>query len=327
MPESGPVRIRPGTPEDVPALVALVEASMGTSPTRTEAYWTWKHGRNPFGASPVLVAEADGRVVALRAFMRWEFVRDGDVVPAVRAVDVATDRAWRRRGLFTRLTRKMIERVRAEGRLIGFSTPNVQSTPGHVKVGWTVLKRPTRWVRPLRPLRLLKGLMGARSDSREPSSLPLAAEVLGGLQPEGYSAPSGGERRLTTHRTPAYLRWRYAEIPHYTYKALTAGEDAAAIFRITDAGPRCALLISELLVPAPDEGCRLLQGLLREADADYAMALAAWGTPEQQALAHSGFVPLPRQGPVVTVLPLADSAPASTALSQWRFSLGDLEIL
>ena len=70
---------------------------------------------------------------------------------AVRAVDTATDPDYQGRGLFTRLTLQAIDELRAEGVDFVFNTPNDQSRPGYLKMGWQVVGtlpthvRPTRW--------------------------------------------------------------------------------------------------------------------------------------------------------------------------------------
>src|SRR5690606_32239213 len=101
-----------------------------------------KHRRNPFGASPMWVAETDEGLAAVRAMMRWELAGpDGRVLRAVRAVDTATHADHRGRGLFRRLTLGAVESLTAEGVDLVFNTPNDQSRPGYLTMGWEVLGR------------------------------------------------------------------------------------------------------------------------------------------------------------------------------------------
>ncbi len=79
--------------------------------------------------------------MAFRALMRWEFVRGGVVLRAVRAVDTATDPEYQGRGLFRSLTMHGLEHVRAEGVDFVFNTPNTQSRPGYLKMGWREVGR------------------------------------------------------------------------------------------------------------------------------------------------------------------------------------------
>ena len=85
------VVVRRARADDVPAIVDLLRAGLGEGTlARSPEVWRWKHEQNPFGASPVLVAEADQRLIALRAFMRWRWSDDDGGIAAVRAVDTVT---------------------------------------------------------------------------------------------------------------------------------------------------------------------------------------------------------------------------------------------
>ena len=85
--------VRPATPDDREQILALLQASLGwQDDDRWRELFAWKHERNPFGPSSGWVVEDEGRVVAVRLFMRWAFRRGGATLRAVRAVDTATTR-------------------------------------------------------------------------------------------------------------------------------------------------------------------------------------------------------------------------------------------
>ncbi|MGH2682524.1 MAG: GNAT family N-acetyltransferase, partial [Actinomycetota bacterium] len=86
------IDVRPFRGDDEAGVLDLLKASLGPGPpgSRTPEFFRWKHLANPFGHSLMLVAEAGGQIVGLRAFMRWEFEAGGRAVRAVRAVDTAT---------------------------------------------------------------------------------------------------------------------------------------------------------------------------------------------------------------------------------------------
>ncbi len=71
------LQIRPYAAEDEPAVIALLVGALGEGPSghRTPDFFRWKHLENPFGESLLLVAELDGEIVGLRAFLRWGFTR------------------------------------------------------------------------------------------------------------------------------------------------------------------------------------------------------------------------------------------------------------
>ena len=86
------ISLRPFRDEDQPAVLELLGASLGGGPAgrRPPEFFRWKHLENPFGRSYMLLAEAEGRLVGFRSFMRWRFDLAGESVRAVRAVDTAT---------------------------------------------------------------------------------------------------------------------------------------------------------------------------------------------------------------------------------------------
>ena len=63
------ITIRDVSEVDVPDIVSLLRQTLGERGTlRTEEYWRWKHIRNPFGRSRVLLAFDGDRLVAVRDF-------------------------------------------------------------------------------------------------------------------------------------------------------------------------------------------------------------------------------------------------------------------
>src|SRR5918994_5166036 len=99
------VTIRPFSVGDEANVLELLGLTLGGGPAgrRPAEFFRWKHADNPFGPSFMLLAEADGRVVGLRAFMRWRFIVDGRELSAVRAVDTATHPEYQGIGVFSRL--------------------------------------------------------------------------------------------------------------------------------------------------------------------------------------------------------------------------------
>jgi len=302
----------------------------------SSAYWRWKHDANPFGPSPVLVAEDAGRLVGLRAFMRWAWRSGGAVAPALRAVDTATHPDYRGRGLFTRLTLQLRTEVEAEGAAFVFNTPNAQSRPGYLKMGWTLVGRPTLWMRVVRPARFARAFRGGEEGEAPPVEAPPAAEVLrrAGVGALVAVATGGTTARLHTPLSLEYLRWRYADVPGFAYHALSRGEGAGGALVVLRARRRGALRelrLCDVVVGPTPEAVRNARLLLREAprlaDVDVVLAMAGEGLL-RRALPAAGFVPAPRTGPILTVYPLSAAAglPDPRRLASWQPSIGALEL-
>jgi GNAT superfamily N-acetyltransferase len=335
------VVLRPATPADTRQMIELVRVAIGRgSVPRTEAFWRWKHEQNPFGPSPAMVAETSGRIVSLRIFLRWRWLYGRCAYAAVRPVDTATHPDWRRRGLFERLTRELVQVMKAEGVAFVFNTPNATSGRGYEKLGWRIVGRPTIWVRPIRPVRLLAEL--ARRQARR--GLEEAPQRFESTSAAILSSPDlvnfvrhtcRSMSHLTTYADAAYLAWRYRDCPGLAYGATGAFDrtsGALAIFRSAARQGLRELRLCDLFV-VDDRASRtkareVLRDLVRNTEVDLVTARAVPGTPQVGILLRSGFVPVQRLGSPFAIRPLAAGAhlPPIDRLSAWGASIGDLEV-
>lgn len=307
--------IRPAVPDDRPGILRLAGRALGwRADERDRAFFAWKHDDNPFGPSPAWVAIDADEIVGFRTFLRWEFARGPEHLRMVRAVDTATDPDHRGRGVFRRLTQTAVAELTAGEYDAVFNTPNAQSRPGYLKMGWAELGRPAVGAR---PRGLLAGLRMARSQEAaqkwseptragRPASEALDDAGVGSLlatlpTPPGWATP----------RTAAYLHWRYGFEPlHYRAFEVRGG---LAVFRVRRRGPNREVAVCEWLAPGPDR--RALRRLVHDAG-DYAVACGL-------GVAH-GLLPLPRLGPAVTWRPLVRiDVPR---LGDLTLRLGDLEL-
>jgi GNAT superfamily N-acetyltransferase len=330
------ITIRQFQAADERPVLELLNATLGGGPAgrRPPDFFRWKHWDNPFGPSFMLVAESAGRLVGLRAFMRWRFEASGRTIEAVRAVDTATHPDHQGLGVFSRLTRAALEELQDQVELI-FNTPNSSSLPGYLKLGWREVGRLPVGVRIRQPLRLARALRaptGPRSP-RPRIAADSAARVLEwdeqvvGLLAE---VQPGYDGRLRTPRDLAYLRWRYGRAPLLDYAAVAEEEGGRyrglAIFRVRPRSGAWEATIAELLVPSGDRRTarRLLRRVAAAAPVDHLTLRAPEGTA--LAAAAAGFLPAPR-GIRFVVRVLGDPAqPDPTHPRAWALSLGDVEV-
>jgi GNAT superfamily N-acetyltransferase len=324
----GPIEVRAAAPSDRRAVLDLLSATLGwSSDNRFEALFAWKHEDNPFGRSPGWVAVDDGLVVGFRTFLRWEHeTPTGEVLPAVRAVDTATHPSHQGRGIFRRLTLQALDDLRAQGVALVFNTPNDKSRPGYLKMGWTAVGRLGTTVRVTSPAAL-----GRLARARLPADLWSVPATGGRPAPDVLADPglpsllrsAGGGPGLRTHRTPAYLRWRYGFGP-LAYRAVALGDDVrrgVAVYRLRRRGPALECVLCEVLAPAGDRGAHsaLVRSVARGCGADYVIRLGG------STLDRTGFVRAPGQGPMLTWYPLAAGRPGAR-LDDWALTLGDVEL-
>jgi hypothetical protein len=283
--------------------------------------FSWKHEQSPFGPSPSWVALLDGKVVGFRTFMRWRFLDDsGQPVTAVRAVDTATLPEARGLGAFRGLTTMAVAELTAEGVDLVFNTPNDQSRPGYLTMGWVPVGQLPLTMRP-RSLAALPALMRARVPAQR-WSRPTSVGVDAGEALSDQSvaravlthAPTTGYR---TDRSPAYLAWRFGLVPLHYRLLQVSGDPAegALVFRLRSRGPAVEAAVAEQLTPSDRVARLLVKRMLRETGADYAAGLHG-GHPE-------GLVRVPRQGPLLTARRLNSDPPV---LPGWSLTLGDIEL-
>jgi GNAT superfamily N-acetyltransferase len=321
------IEVRRAGVDDLAEVLELAQASLKWRPEDpNEAFFRWKHFDNPAGISPMWVATAGPRLVGFRTFLRWRFrTSEGRVLDAVRAVDTATHPDFQGRGVFSRLTLGALDDLRAEGVDFVFNTPNDQSRPGYLKMGWQVVGRVPICIRPRGPqsvVRMIRSRLPAEKWSIDvDAGIPVEEALDDDHSLDRLLAATGvgaGIAGLTTDRTPAHLRWRYRFGPLHYRAVVARGGPAAglAVFRVRRRGSALEAVLCELL--APQGGADLVAEIARATRADYVIAA---GGP----LPGSRMVNAPRLGPILTWRGVADDA-VLPPLAQWRLAMGDVEL-
>lgn len=314
--------LRSASPSDLPKILQLFECCLGTKGgSPTEAFWKWKHELNPFGESPVLLAEDNGEVIGLRAFLCWNWKWGNKILRSYRAVDTATHPEWQGKGIFRELTLSLWKQVQqADKGTFIFNTPNQISKPGYLKMGWKVLGKPPVSLSIL-PLPILKS----------ESNLERSYSLLSGFNWDvlGENCSSSDDDFMRTSISPDFLRWRYKTIPDRKYGAwiYETGNGAAVLFIISC---RKRFLIHELRVceQIPLNG-HLTKNEMRKA----MLALHThFGKPLVTKLnTRFNYQPafISRLVPEITLLKGSDTSSYPVGIddiANWRFQLGHLEL-
>lgn len=320
------VTIRSATAHDYPAIVQLLSGSLGwADDERHRQLFTWKHWENPFGPSPGWIALDEEGIVGSRTLMRWEFTSDAGRLRAVRAVDTATHPRARGRGVFRALTMRAVEELTSEGVDWAFNTPNDQSLPGYLSMGWQAVGRLPVSVRVARVTGLAR-LRDARRRAGDLWSLPTscgedAASVLEASDDlMELLATQCQDDRIRTRRSVEYLRWRYGSsvLPYRVLLPGRSPRDGMVFFRLRTRGEATEAVIAETLMsPAGTRSLVSAVGrIIRGSTADYGVAL---GRPRLRR-----SLPLPGGGPLLTWRPL--SSQQGAPLERWDLCAGDIEL-
>ncbi len=215
-----PMEIRAASEEDIPRIVELLKISLGESlMPKSHEYWRWKHMDNPFGKSPVLLCWQDSTLIGVRAFMRWNWIKGGLVYRALRAVDTATHPEHQGKGIFKKLTLSLVNNCIGLGDHFVFNTPNSQSRPGYLKMGWEDAGRLPVVVSIQRPFSIAINFFRETELSRHDNS-----QLKYYLDHPGLSSLVQGHSLSTnaiiTNTTISYLKWRYLSVPVTQYVAI-----------------------------------------------------------------------------------------------------------
>ncbi len=339
-----PLAIRSYGDGDLPRALELLQAAFDGWPgprvaahDRPADFFRWKHERNPQGRSLILLAEADGRSIGMRAYMPWPLLANGKQVGAVQAVDLATHPAYRGRGVSSELTNHAREILR-EANSFALGLPNEMSRSQSAKVGWRPVGKLPVWVRVRRPLRVLRRAGALKSAGRSLAVPSVDAPPAATHLPDGDGVAEllharGAGPRLATGGGVDYLRWRYEPLLG-DYRIVVQEEAGrligAAIFALRRRGELWEASVCELLVrPGDHRGvARLLRQIARAAPIDYLAAVPRAGSGQGRLLGRAGFVPAPIGGRALGVRPYRDAiAPDPGERSSWSLSFGDLERL
>ncbi len=310
--------------DDLPEMIALLKQSLGESLIpKSEAYFVWKHEKNPFGKSKILLAKENGKIIGLRAFMHWRWVSSTEIIPAVRAVDTATDPAYQGKGIFKKLTLQAVEECKQEGVGLVFNSPNPMSMQGYLKMGWYGIGR--------MPIYLGPGSMVPRlysekaiSKSYQQYDVNAAIEKLD----KNWSV-SPADILLHTPLSHAYFKWRYSECPVAKYGAVIEPGKFGFIFRLKKINRFIELRICELWTEkagTTKQARRAFKKLVRKIRPAVVSCAPSplFNNDKRRLLGLYGPF---RRGPVTTLRPLAkEKLNNFDQFYQWQPSIGSMEL-
>lgn len=309
------MQIREATENDIPEILKVLRASLGeTSSKKTEEVWRYKHIENPFGKSLVLIAEENQELIGVRAFMRWKWQKGDKVYSAFRAVDTATHPDHQGKGIFKKLTLKALEIGEENGDHFVFNTPNTQSKPGYIKMGWSEVDKLRIQ---LRPLNLIKG----RNNKLKYSVVGKAKDIEKLVN--AFFEKERKSNRLFTPKHLEFLIWRYINNPLQSYTVIFDKEYFIAGY-VKKRGKLKEFRISDVIISDRSEKQTRL-AILEMANTSGANVLSI--SPNRGISFKTGLTG--NFGPVLTVKNInlhEVEEQGLLDLSSWNYSLGDLEL-
>jgi len=309
--------IREATERDIPEILEVLKASLGeTSSKKTEEVWRYKHVENPFGKSLVLVAVENDEIIGVRALMRWKWQFGKQVFSAFRAVDTATHPEHQGKGVFKKLTLKAIEIAKEQGDDFIFNTPNTQSLPGYLKMGWEEVDKLKIRIIPANPLNWLNVKQTGHYKINNNSSDGQLAGLI-----SKYNNLKAGENKLFSLKSPEYLLWRYENNPLQKYE-VKADQDFYLAGYIKEHKYFKELRITEHIY-SDDSGLQKINKAVKEFSKKFGAHIIT-STGLSSGLGFSG-----NYGPVLTLRDVnldSNLKQELLQLNNWSYTLGDLEL-
>jgi GNAT superfamily N-acetyltransferase len=307
----------------------------------TIEFYDWKFRSLPSVPSSYeyVASDGSGRIVGYYAALPYPYLLDGISCTVGMVCDVMTHPDSRGGGVFTRLGHYALNALEAAGIPLVMGFPiRPEVIPGHLKVGWNIVRDLPIYVRPLKSRRLLKdhgfGLLAPivdvalrASDLRDvgfAKAIRISVEQL--LEHPGFDAlvaSASAGRSVVIERTREFFRWRLGA-PEARYDVIVVEHrgslQIAAITRIEELEGIPTLAILDIIAAAKPRGVSALhRGLLQHARSvgvDAIAAMLAVSAASRLGF-KTRFVRAPRKFQLI-VKTLADKSAYLNAAEKWE---------
>ena len=312
------MEIREANQKDISDIVKVLKASLGEDQIElSEKVWRFKHINNPFGKSIVFIALENEQIIGVRAFMRWEWQCASNKYKALRAVDTATHPEHQGKGIFKKLTLKAVDFAITNNNSFIFNTPNEQSRPGYIKMGWKQVGKIYVGLKP--SLSFLKPKASQQDYSIEKNISQTEIEVLCKDWNKRLKAKSG----LFTPKSAEMLRWRYEENPLQSYQ-VNSGNGYYMAAYVKTRGKFKEFRIAEYIYDENVVNKKELKKIIKKIITKFGCHIISFSPNLLQLSGRKGNL-----GPVLTfnALNLENKEKEHfLKIKNWNNSLGDLEL-
>jgi hypothetical protein len=309
---------------DINEIIGVLKISLGEAlMPKSEAYFIWKHFKNPFGKSIIYLAKENNKIVGIRAFMHWNWTDKDNLITSVRAVDTATHPDFQGKGIFSKLTLEAVKKSIDEKIGFVFNTPNPISMIGYLKLGWYSIGRMPVYFMPNFSIPhfyisdKVNEVYNSYSAKNAIDQLPLNWQL------------KSSKDIMDTPLTKDYLYWRYVDCPVAQYGAIVIPNQYGFIFRIKKVNRFMELRLCELWIENSDAQKEFNKALnlLKKQIKPLFLSCAASPLLKSKSQIPPGFYGPIKKGPVVTLKHLAlNNLNIFEDFSKWNPSLGTMEL-
>jgi GNAT superfamily N-acetyltransferase len=310
--------VRTSKPTDKPAIIELLKLSLGEGLIKkSTTVWNFKHEENPFGESYVLLAFEGDLLIGVRALMQWRWQIGTTLWTAYRAVDTATHPDHQGKGIFKKLTLQALDEVAQQGDSFVFNTPNNQSRPGYLKMGWQIVD-----AIPIAVIPTLAYVFHFLFSKKKILSNSISTSRLEEIC-NHHNHVLSKKNSIFTPKSAAYLRWRYEDNPMQDYTIISEGDWYVALY-IKKHRFFNEIRVVETISANPKTDF----AFIKKAILQYAFSNKGWLITAANKKIF-GWCLFGKFGPKLTFKPLTQEASFNNKaldISVWEYSLGDLEL-
>jgi hypothetical protein len=268
--------------------------------------------------------------------MQWQWKWKDATYKAIRAVDTATHPDHQGKGIFKKLTLQQLELCKQQGVHFVFNTPNDQSRPGYLKMGWVQQGRMPLKLKVLNPLGLAYALAFKKGKTASSTEDPTPVQTWDPRVFDLMNKYEGKTDHLNTVLSSSYIRWRYAENPLFRYNYFTDYENFLLIGRIKPHSFTRELRLVDCMLFNNASSNRRINSQISKVVLPYCkqnkIQIISFSGQQYQtyrsALNWMGIIPVQNRGPIVTLrdLNMNEKFPELLEIKNWGYSLGDLEL-
>lgn len=289
----------------------------------------------------------DSKIVGVMAIVPMTLSTAEGPVQSYQAVDLVVDPAYRGRGLFSGMARKLLDGAAELGGALVWGFPNESAAHAWFnRFGWIRLGLAPFMVRPLRSGFALRHLAPALGRLDVPLIRVRRGKPRGRVVERFGSEADRLWKRVApqlgcaVERDSSWLNWRLFDRPHACYRTVGAydADDEMTAFVSSTIAPRYGSKALFMLEALGRDDHAPLSSLIREelaqGAADGAEIALCWcppGAPGRKAYRKAGFLPLPaRLRPTQTyhgVKPLQPLPDQLVSSSGWYVSFLDFDAI
>lgn len=261
----------------------------------------WKYFASPFGDCIVVMAYSkEGKLAGEISFGQYEFVDEGKIVKAIYSYQTMVHPNFQRKGLFSLLTKKVIDIAKEKNIDIIFNFPNHNSYHPFLKLNFKPLNSLKYWISPgdfgkflthFNPLSIKKPFLVNNIEKYNIATINAFERLAKDIQ------PSSIKNTLYPNRTYNYLKWRYFSHAMHHYEIIET-DLGWSIVRVGKRGSFSEAQIMDVF-PKGEFTSKFLKSIKKQINKQLKVGLIVFNMsdahPLNNKMISSGFISIPNK--------------------------------